>query len=97
MSARRQIPENIQHQVRQRANCLCEYCHASEQWQFVEFTMEHIIPLTKRGTNDIDNLALACFHCNRQKLNKTTAIDTHSGVEVSLFNPRQDSWNENFM
>ena len=74
MSDRRQIPENIQNQVRQRANCLCEYCHASEQWQYVEFTIEHIIPLTKRGTNDIDNLALACFHCNRQKSNKTFDI-----------------------
>ncbi|MEG4344788.1 HNH endonuclease [Microcoleus sp. A003_D6] len=66
MSARSQIPENIQNQVRQRANSLCEYCHASEQWQYVEFTIEHIIPLTKKGSNHIDNLALACFHCNRQ-------------------------------
>jgi 5-methylcytosine-specific restriction endonuclease McrA len=70
MSGRRQIPENIQNQVRQRANCLCEYCHASEQWQYVEFTIEHIIPLTKSGTNDIDNLALACFHCNRKKCDR---------------------------
>ncbi|MEG4573330.1 HNH endonuclease signature motif containing protein [Microcoleus sp. N3A4] len=65
-----QIPENIQNQVRQRANCLCEYCHASAQWQYVEFTIEHIISLTKNGTNDIDNLALACFHCNRKKSDK---------------------------
>lgn len=97
MSARRQIPENIQNLVRQRANCLCEYCHASEQWQYVEFTIEHIIPLTKNGSNVIDNLAIACFHCNRKKSDKTTAIDSFSGVEVPLFNPRQDSWNEHFI
>ena len=97
MSGRRQIPENIQNQVRQRAHCLCEYCHASEQWQYVEFTIEHIIPLTKSGTNDIDNLALACFHCNRKKSDKTTAIDAQSDVEVPLFNPRQDSWSEHFI
>ncbi|MEG4329298.1 HNH endonuclease, partial [Microcoleus sp. herbarium5] len=73
------------------------YCHASEQWQYVEFTIEHIIPLTKKGSNNIDNLALACFHCNRQKSDKTTAIDTQSSVEVPLFNPRQDTWNEHFI
>ncbi|MEG4211409.1 HNH endonuclease [Microcoleus sp. S13_B4] len=76
---------------------MCEYCHASEQWQYVEFTIEHIIPLTKKGSNNIDNLALACFHCNRQKSDKTTAIDTQSSVEVPLFNPRQDTWNEHFI
>ncbi|KAB8320618.1 hypothetical protein SD81_003315 [Tolypothrix campylonemoides VB511288] len=39
MSARRQIPKHIQTLVRQRANCLCEYRHASEQWKYVEFTI----------------------------------------------------------
>ncbi len=41
MPARRPIPKDIQNQVRQRANFLCEYCHASEQWQYVAFTIEH--------------------------------------------------------
>lgn len=27
-------------QVRIRAQGLCEYCHAAEQWQYVEFTVE---------------------------------------------------------
>jgi 5-methylcytosine-specific restriction endonuclease McrA len=49
MAARRPIPKDTQTLVRQRANCLCEYCHASEQWQYVEFTIEHIIPLNKNG------------------------------------------------
>lgn len=97
MSARRQISKDIQTLVRQRAKCLCEYCHASEQWQYVEFTIEHIIPLTKNAADAIDNLALACFHCNRQKSNKTTAIDSDSGVEVTLFNPRIDIWSEHFI
>jgi hypothetical protein len=97
MPSRRKISENIQNRVRQRANSLCEYCHASEQWQYVEFTIEHIIPLTKNGTDDFNNLALACFHCNRKKSDKITATDTQSGVELPLFNPRKDSWNEHFV
>ena len=97
MPARRPISEAIQNKIRHRANFLCEYCHASEQWQYVAFTIEHIIPLAKHGADTLDNLALACFHCNRKKSDRTTAIDPQSGAEVPLFNPRQDSWNNHFI
>ncbi|KJH70432.1 HNH endonuclease [Aliterella atlantica] len=97
MSANRYISEATQNQVRQRAKFLCEYCHASEQWQYVAFTIDHVIPLTKGGTNSIDNLALACFHCNRQKSAKLIAFDEQSRSEVPLFNPRTDSWSEHFI
>ena len=61
----RYISEVTQNQVRQRANFLCEYCHASEQWQCVPFTVDHVIPISKGGVRSLENLALACFHCNR--------------------------------
>ncbi|MHC5739730.1 HNH endonuclease [Nostoc sp.] len=96
MSANRYISESTQNQVRQRAKFLCEYCHASEQWQYVSFTVDHVIPLTKGGANSIDNLALACFHCNRQKSDKLKSFDEKSLSEVPLFNPRTDSWPEHF-
>jgi len=44
MPAHRQIPEAIHNQIRHRGNFLCESCHASEQWQYVGFTIEPIIP-----------------------------------------------------
>lgn len=31
------------------------------------FTIEHIVPLYASGTNDLDNLALACGGCNNEK------------------------------
>jgi len=93
----RYISEAVQNQVGQRANFLCEYCHASEQWQYVSFTVDHVIPITKGGTNSIDNLALACFHCNRQKSDKLKAFDEQSLSEVFLFNPRTESWQEHFI
>jgi len=97
MPARRPISETIQYQVRQRANLLWEYCHASEQWQYVTFTIEHIIPLAKNGADTLDNLALACFHCNLKKSDRMTAIDPQSEAEVPLFNPRQDNWSNHFI
>lgn len=55
--ANRKIPDAIQQQVRQRASELCEYCHASEKWQYVLFTVDHVIPLSQNGGDNIDNLA----------------------------------------
>jgi hypothetical protein len=92
----RYISENTQIQVRQRAKFLCEYCHASEQWQYVSFTVDHVIPISKGGANSIDNLALACFHCNRKKSDKTNTLD-ESGTEIPLFNPRANAWTEHFI
>ena len=97
MANQRKIPDSIRQQVRQRAAQLCEYCHASEQWQYVLFTVDHIVPLAQGGEDTPDNLALACFHCNRRKSAKTTAIEPQSGVEVALFNPRQNTWSEHFI
>lgn len=97
MSANRYTGEVTQNQVRKRAKFLCEYCHASEQWQYVSFTVDHVIPLSKGGANSSDNLALACFHCNRRKSDKFTAFDEQSLSEVPLFNPRTDSWQEHFI
>ena len=97
MSTSRYLSEAIRNQVRQRANYLCEYCHASEKWQYVSFTVDHVIPIAQGGSNSVENLALACFHCNRRKSNKITAIDKLSGTEVPLFNPRSDIWKEHFI
>jgi hypothetical protein len=97
MPRRRKIPINIQNQVRQRANYLCEYCHTAEQWQYVRFTVDHVVPLMHGGSDTFDNLALACFHCNRHKADKLTAIDPETEEIVPLFNPRQQTWDEHFI
>ena len=97
MFSRRKISPEIQRLVRQRANHLCEYCHTAERWQYVRFTIDHVIPLSQGGSDDLDNLALACFHCNRRKADKLTALDPDSGAEVALFNPRRDDWREHFI
>lgn len=78
----RKIPSDIQERVRLRANFLCEYCHANERWQYVRFTIDHV---TAGGPDTLENLALACFHCNRRKSDKQ-----------SLFNPRKDRWADHF-
>ena len=96
MFHRRKVALHIQRLVRGRAQHLCEYCHTSEQWQYVRFTIDHVIPLSQGGTDDAENLALACFHCNRHKAGRLTAVDPDSGETVLLFNPRQQPWADHF-
>jgi len=91
------ITEEVKDKVRQRANYLCEYCHVSEKWQYVRFTIDHIIPQSYSGSNTLDNLALACFHCNRRKSDKLLVFDPETGDKVPLFNPRKESWNKHFI
>jgi 5-methylcytosine-specific restriction endonuclease McrA len=63
----------------------------------VRFTVDHVIPVSLGGKDNLDNLTLACFHCNRHKTNRLTAIEPEWQIEVALFNPRQDSWQEHFI
>jgi hypothetical protein len=75
---------------------LCEYCHTAEAWQYVLFTVDHIVPLVEGGADREDNLALACFHCNRQKGMRETALDPQTGLGTLLFNPRRQRWEDHF-
>ncbi|MEJ7712813.1 MAG: HNH endonuclease signature motif containing protein [Pyrinomonadaceae bacterium] len=63
----------------------------------VRFTIDHLLPVVIGGTNDFDNLALACFHCNRRKSNKQIAFDTLTQQNVELFNPRFHEWADHFI
>lgn len=90
----RKIAFEIRETVRRRANFLCEYCHTNERWQYVRFTVDHIVP---NAGNSIENLALACFHCNRRKSNKTVSADPQTSASVEIFNPRQHLWKTHFL
>lgn len=93
---RRAVPRAMQAQIRHRARALCEYCHTAEQWQYVPFTVDHIVPLLHGGATTLANLALACFHCNRRKSMHQTGRDPVSGEVVPLFHPREQTWSAHF-
>lgn len=79
-----------------RAKYRCEYCLMLEAYSPSTFEIEHITPISKGGTNDLANLALACGGCNGQKSDKTTAIDPFTNLEVALFHPRIQIWEQHF-
>lgn len=83
--------------VRQRAAQRCEYCHADERWQFVRFTIDHVLPRSRGGTDDVENLALACRNCNERRSNRTEYRDPQTTEEVPVFNPRIQGWSDHFV
>ncbi|MEB3291631.1 MAG: HNH endonuclease signature motif containing protein [Synechococcales bacterium] len=61
------VPDSIRQLVRQRAQFLCEYCHSPEAISPDRFTLDHIQPRSKDGTDDLNNLALCCHRCNERR------------------------------
>ncbi len=90
------IPISVRRTVIERAHERCEYCQARADFATETFAVEHILPLSRGGTDDLDNLALACSGCNSRKYNKVEAIDPTSGDTVRLFHPRTQVWTAHF-
>lgn len=53
--------------LRVRWDNRCAYCGASDK----PFQPDHVKPVSRGGTDEIGNLALACIDCNRQKGTQT--------------------------
>ncbi len=83
-------------QVEARAGGRCEYCRMHQALQGATFHVEHVIPSSRGGSSDLDNLAWSCPRCNLHKSNRTEAIDPASGARVRLFHARQDRWSDHF-
>lgn len=83
--------------VRSRARGLCEYCHSRQSDEpFLTFQIEHIIAKQHGGSDEDDNLAQACPHCNRHKGPNLTGFDPFDGSLTRLFHPRQQRWEDHF-
>jgi hypothetical protein len=82
--------------VRQRAGHRCEYCGIPETDSGLRFHVEHIIARQHGGTDDDENLALACPDCNWRKGTNLTGLDPDSGLVTVLFHPRREKWTSNF-
>lgn len=91
------IPKSLYETVRQRAQFRCEYCHYPELLSSAPLSIDHLQPQSLGGSDDLDNLALACRRCNERRYNFTTGIDPATETETALFNPRQQPWSDHFI
>jgi hypothetical protein len=82
--------------VWQRAEHCCEYCHFPAAFAEVPFQIDHIVARQHGGTDDPDNLALACCFCNRHKGPNLSGVDPVTRTVVRLFDPRRQAWSDHF-
>lgn len=66
----RNFPKSIdltRRNIHKRDNMRCQYCGKSN----VQLTIDHIIPRSRGGKDEWENLVTACISCNNKKGNRT--------------------------
>ena len=90
------ISQALRRQVAERAYHVCEYCLVHEDDLLLACEIDHVISLKHGGKTRPENLANACFHCNRHKGSDVGSVSPATGAFSRLFNPRSDHWSEHF-
>jgi hypothetical protein len=86
----------LERHVAGRADDRCEYCRMHQSLQGARFHLEHVVPSSRGGSTNLDNLAWACPGCNLRKSDRVEAVDPDTGVAAELFNPRLRQWRDDF-
>jgi HNH endonuclease len=82
----------IREQVRQCAQCACEFCGVTEIDVGGMLTIDHFQPRSKAGSDALENLIYA-IACNQYKQDYWPRTET----APILWNPRQESANQHFV
>ena len=96
MARKPAVPERLRRQVQERAQGRCEYCLIHEVDMYYPHEADHAIAEKHGGPTSLENLAWACFYCNRFKGSALASVDPTSNKVVLLFHPRQQRWNRHF-
>lgn len=90
------IPKETREFVVSRALGKCEYFQTPQKYCPDPFSVEHVCPRSRSGSDDESNLAFSCGGCNGHKFTAIAAVDPHSGLFVAVYNPRKDVWSMHF-
>jgi len=90
------IPEETRKRVRAQAGNRCGYCRSPQHLVLGWLEIEHIICKAAGGTDDENNLWLACRLCNNYKGTQIDGLDPETGQRIALFHPRLQKWSDHF-
>ena len=63
--------DTIRKEIYERDNYLCRYCGTDLRNEPRKICLDHVIPISRDGSNSKNNLATSCKKCNAKKLDKT--------------------------
>lgn len=86
----------LRRELRQADGRCCVYCQTTETNSGQPMVVDHIVPESRGGETQFDNLCFACRRCNEFKGATTQAIDPLTGETTSLFHPRRQRWEDHF-
>jgi hypothetical protein len=86
MAKRKTIPPKLTLKVLKRDNYKCQICGKSPStYPELSLEVDHILPVSKGGTNDIENLQTLCFYCNRGKGNDGSLnVENKERIDILL-------------
>ncbi len=90
------IPKKLRARIQTQADNRCGYCQSPQKYVLGVLEIDHIVPQAQGGTDDEENLWLACRMCNGFKGTQTHKRDPVTGRRVKLFNPRKQHWSRHF-
>ena len=90
------ISDALRRLVIERAAQACEYCLLPDSLSFYSHEVDHVISLKHQGETIAENLAYACWRCNRFKGSDLGSFDPQTGEFSFLFNPRKQAWSDHF-
>ncbi len=91
-----EVRSALRRTVRERAKGCCEYCGIPDNVSLFPHEPDHIISMKHGGTTTSENLAYACFQCNRAKGSDIASLDPVTGMLTPLYNPRTQEWHRHF-
>ncbi|MEZ4662735.1 MAG: HNH endonuclease signature motif containing protein [Caldilineaceae bacterium] len=90
------ISPKLRQQIALQSRYRCGYCLTSQLIVGPLLEIDHIIPESRGGSSEEDNLVLACPVCNSHKGVQIDAVDPITQTRVRLYNPRAEAWPEHF-
>jgi HNH endonuclease len=90
------ISAALRRSVAERAQHYCECCGVPDTATFIPHEPDHVIAFQHGGTMTLENLAYACFECNRFKGPNLASRDLMTGAVTPLYHPREQRWTDHF-
>lgn len=82
--------------VAKQSQYRCAYCQSQQKVIGVALTIDHILPESLGGEDELENLCLSCWDCNLIKGNRISGIDPETSNTVRLYHPNKQKWHDHF-